>query len=219
MPDHKKIWTNDDYVNSNIALGALKIKNPLCFPGKNSQKSGAIFNRFVNKENLTFVNDTTLPLSARAYIIQDYLGLLSSLKLLYTDNLKEEQYYNKEIIDIDIFVLFLYKNMMGLGNLIMNSKIESDVSIQSGFNTVKNNYLIFISKVLEEQVNSKVFSHGDLERLSREVLTSLIENREWIIPADRKIIVSKVLNIINISSSAIIKDNYRIVLKEINCEN
>jgi hypothetical protein len=216
MPDHKNVWRFDDYYKSNITLGSLKINNLLSFPRKESKRSGAVFSRFVNKDNLAFVNDTTLPLHSRAYLIQQFARFPNQLYQLYTDSSKEKQYYNDELIDIDIFILFVNEQKLMLAFQIMNSNDEADISLQYGLKTVKYNYLKTIEKLLAEQVKSNVFSVRDLNRLSTEISRSLQENHKWFLPADRITIGSEILAVIDKSPSNRCKNNYSKILKILN---
>ena len=219
MPDHNKIWTNDDYIIANITLSSLKLNNPLSFPRKHSQKSEALFSRFVNKENLSFVNDTSLSLRYRAFQIQHFPRFQSELSNLYTYNLKDGQYYYEELIDTYIFGLIIHEKMLELAGKIMNSKEESDISIQSGLKTVLYNYLKMIYIILGEQVKSKVYRDKDLDRLSMEVSRSLIDNLEWIEPAVRQKIAVQMQSVIEKSPSDYIKTNYIKTLKILNDAN
>jgi hypothetical protein len=212
IPDHNRIWTNDDYINSNITLGSIKSDYPLSLPRKNSKKSGAIFSRFINRENLSFTGDTALPLRSRAYLIQHFTRFQGELQQAYSDKTKEEQYYEEELIDIEIFGLFVHERMLSLAEIIMKSTDESLTGIQSGLKTVKYNYLQLIEMLLAEQVRTKAYSTKNLEKLSKEVSRSLIENHEWILPADRLTISAQIQSTIDKSSSKIVKADYQKIL-------
>jgi len=54
MPEHNKKWNADDYSEANITLGSLLMNNPLSLPREGSKKSGELFNRIINEENLSF---------------------------------------------------------------------------------------------------------------------------------------------------------------------
>ncbi len=216
MPDPTKIWTNDEYINANITLSSLKSNNPLTLPRKNSKNSGAIFTRIVNEENLSFANDTTMPLRIRASLIQFFPNFQSQLKNIYTTKSTEEQYFKEELIDLDIFGLFIYKKMFELAGKIMNSKDESDKSIMSGLSKVKYNYLNMIESLLTEQLKTKTYTDRDLDRLSVEVTRSLAENFEWMSPAERKTLESSIKSTFEKSSSTLIRLNYKKTLEMLN---
>lgn len=208
MPDHSKIWTNDDYSNANITLSSLRINYPLSLPRKLSKKSGALFGRFINEENLSFVNDTTFPLYIRAYQIQSFERLQSQLGQIYSVEVNEEKYYNEELIDIEIFGLFVHEKMLELAWTIMNSDDESVIGMQSGMQTVKNNYIVLIMRLLDEQDKLKEYPINALDRLSYKVSVSIIKNQEWFLPADRKTIISKIEAAIEKSPTDFIKNNF-----------
>jgi len=214
MPDHNKIWTNNDYTNANITLSSLTINFPLSLPRKLSKKSGALFSKFINEENLSFVNDTTFPLRIRAYQIQGFERLQSEMEQIYSFEVNEEKYYNVELIDLKIFGLFVHEKMLELAWAIMDSDDESVIDMRSGMQTVKYNYLKLIERLLDEQVKSEEYPENALDRLSDKVSVSIIKNQEWFLPADRKTIISQIEAVIEKSPADHIK-NYLIETLEI----
>jgi hypothetical protein len=219
IPDQNKLSSNQDYLKVLTTLNRIKIKDPLSFPRKHSKKSGDVFKCLINKENLSFVNDTTISLHDRALQIQFLSSLQNTELQLYTDKLKSEQYYNEELIDLYIYTLFVRKKMFELAGKINNSKAESDISMQAGQLVVVNGYMTMIISILEEQVKSRGYLRKDLDRLSMEVSESIIENLNWIEPADRQKISIELKNTIEQSPSNYVKDNYRKVLKALEGAN
>jgi hypothetical protein len=213
MPDPNKTWTIYDLINAHISLSSLNRTNPLFLPRKNSKKSGVYFSRIVNKDNLSFVQDTTLSLRNRAFLIQYYQKLQNELIALYTQKLKHGQYYGEELIDMFIYGLFIHEKMLDLSGKIMNSKEVPDIEIQYGQKTVLNNYAKTISTMLGEQLKSKDFQRKDLDRLSEEISLSIIKNRKWIKPKNMGEIKNQIQNIIEKSSSVFVKNNYRKALE------
>jgi hypothetical protein len=208
MPDQLKLSSNHDCLKVLATLNVLRARNPLAYPRKHSKKSGTVFSSFINKENLSFADDEGLALRDRALRIQSFSTFQNALIQIYTDKLKPEQYYNEELIDFYIYQLFLRSKMLKLAAKIMNSKDESDVSMQSGLTVVLNSYISLINLILEEQSKTKVYHHEDLERLSMEVSQSLIKNIEWIEQSEREEIAVKVQRTIENSTSGNIKNNY-----------
>ena len=213
MPDPSKTWKNYDYVNANISLSSLHSTNPFCLPRKDSKKSGALFSRFVNIENLTFLEDTTISLRDRALLVQHFQQLHNQLSNLYNNELKGKPYYNRELIDLHIFRLLVNDKMLELAGKIMNSKEESDLTMQSGLNRVQYNYLKLIDMLLQVQMKSKDYTGNDLNRLSTEVSRSLTLNQIWMEPNEKRKIIVQIQDILKKSSSAAVKKNYRKTLE------
>jgi len=211
MPDPSKSWESEEYRSANMALSSLKIHYPDAFPRKNSKKSGELFNKFVDKNNLSFVNNKEIPLRARAFIIQNYPRFQYEMTSLYTnrDTSVRKQYYHEELIETCIFGLYIQGKMLDLAGMIMNSEKEEEKSIQSGLSKVVYNYLKTLKNIMDEQVKTDVYTKEDLERLSSEMLGSITHNIEWILPADRQTISAGMQKVIDQSSSDIVKDNYR----------
>lgn len=219
MPDHQKIWTNQDFLRAQEALSGLRAKNFLSLPRKGSQKSGAVYNRMLSQENLSYVNDTSILLSDRAFQIMYFSIFFADLNRMYTDNLKTEQFYKEELIDICIFRIFVQGKMLELAGKIMNSKEPSSVGLRSGGQTVASGYSKLIFKALEEQVKFKTYRKRDLERLSLEVSQSLQENLKWIDFAEKQKMVAEIQHVIERSSPKSIKNNYRKILEVIQGKN
>lgn len=215
MADQPKLNSTHDYLRVLSTTNMLRAGNPLAFPRKHSKKSSAVFSSFINKENLAFADDERLTLSERALRIQSFSAFQSSLILAYTDNLKSEQYYNEELIDLYVYQLYVRTKMFNLAAKIMNSKEETDISMQPGLTVVLNGYNSLINIILDEQAKTKVYQPEDLERLSMEVSRSIIENIEWIVPAEREKIALKVQSTIEHSDSGYIKNNYSNALKSL----
>jgi hypothetical protein len=213
MPDPSKTWKNYDYVNANLSLGSLHATNPFCLPRKDSKKSGTLFSRFVNIENLKFLDDTTISLRDRALLVQHFQQLHNQLSNFYNNELEGKPYYNKELIDLHIFRLLVNEKMLELAGKIMNSKEESDLSLQSGLNRVRYNYLKLIYMMLEVQLKSRDYPGDDLNRLSTEVSRSLALNQIWMEPPVKQKLIVQVQHIIKESSSAAVKKNYRKTLE------
>jgi hypothetical protein len=213
MPDQKILSSNNDYMRTISVLYRLKSRTPLSYPRKHSKKSGAVFACLINKDNLSFVNDTTLSLHDRAMRIQSLSTLQNTELQTYTDNLNSEQYYNEELIDIYIYGLFVYEKMFELAGKINNSKEEADIAMQSGSRMVVNGYLNMITRVFAEQVKSGIYSRRDLERLSIEVSGSLIKNQHWFESIDNQKISGEIQKVIEKSPFGNVKNNYQKVIR------
>ena len=212
MPDQNKLNSSNDYLKAMSVLYKLKSKNPLSCPRKHSKKSGDVFACLINRDNLSFVNDTTLSLHDRAMRIQSLSTLQNTEVQMYTDILKSEQYYNEELIDIYIYGLFVHGKMFELAGKINNSKEEADIAMQPGSRMVVNGYINMITRVLAEQVKSGIYSRRDLKRLSIEVSGSLIKNQQWFESADKQKISGEIQKVIEKSPFGNVKNNYQKVI-------
>jgi hypothetical protein len=213
MPDQKKLSTTHDYVKVLTMLNRIKINDPLSYPRKHSKKSGEVFSCMINKDNLSFVTDTTMSLHDRALQIQFLSSILNTEVQVYTDKLKSEQYYNEELIDFYIYGLFVRKKMFELAEKINKSDASADISMQSGQKMVVGGYVDLINLILKEQVKPEVYHSKDLERLSLELSNSIEENHKLIEPADRQQLSIDIQNIIDKSPSVLIKNNYQKIQK------
>ena len=215
MPDYAKVWSRVEYGRALSTMKNIKLYNPLSFPRKHSKKSSGYFNRLISEENLSFLQDTALPLIDKAYQIQQFSSFQTGLIHLYTDGIKDEKHYAEELIDIYIFGLFVNKNMLDLAEKIMESDDKVNIDLKSGRSVVLQGYVNLIFKITGEQLKPNIYLAKDLDRLSGEVSQSLIENWKWIEQADREKINDQILGVIENSSSDVVKNNYQKILAAI----
>lgn len=194
MPDHRKVWTNDDYINANITLSSLKMNDPLSLPRKKSKKSGELFNRMVNEKNLDFIYDTIFPLRTVAYTIQYYTQFQTQMEQMYTIEHKGKIYYSEELLDLHIFSLLIHDRMLELGQIIERSDDEDVEGIKSGLQAVKFNYLKLIPRLLDEVSKTRQYSVDGIDRLTKAISASLIKNQEWMTSGDKDNLESELKN-------------------------
>lgn len=213
MPDYKKRWTNDDYVSANITLSSLKINDPLSLPRKDSRKSGELFKRMVNEENLNFIYDTLFPLRTRAYTIQYFTRFQTEMEQMYTIEHNGEIYYSEELLDLHIFGLAIHDKMLELAMIINKSDDEDVSSIKSGMDAVKHNYLKLIPRLLGELAKTDQYSVDGLDRLSKAISSSLISNYDWMTPSDKNYLLTELKSTIEKTQSPEIRNNLKSAVK------
>jgi hypothetical protein len=219
MPDLKKLWSSKAYTQVFAVLSKVKMNDPLTYPRKNSRKSGDVFSRFINKENLSFLNDPTISLRDKAFEMQSFSSVQNTLTQKYTDDFRVEQYYNVELIETYIFGLYVHEKMLDLAGEIMNSNDDYLSNMKAGIKIVLNGYVQMTIFMMGEQVKSNVYQIKDLEKLSTEVSHSLIKNMKSIEPENRQKIAPHLNDVIEKSPSDYIKKNYQQVLKMLNDTN
>jgi len=213
MPEYSRLWNYEDYMNACNTLNSIRVSNPLSLPKKESKKSGKYFERIVNPNNMSFFMDTAIPLNERAYQIQPYVDILGYLTQLYTDLNHTEQYYNRELIELYIFGLFITENMLDLGNQINESIDEEDMNMQSGFFSIQDVYFKMVMFLLENQKKSSLFETEDLEKLSYYLYNSVLNNRSWIEVSAVEKIKLQIQEILDNTASDYIKKKYYMLIE------
>jgi hypothetical protein len=216
MPDHKKLWINDDYINANITLSSLKMNDPLSLPRKNSKKSGELFRRMVNEENLSFIHDTIFPLRTRAYTIQYFPQFQTEMEQLYTIEYKGKNFYSEELLDIHIFGLVIHDRMLELGWMIERSDDEDVEGIKSGMQAVKYNYMKLMPRLLGELAKTDLYSVDDTGRLAIAISSSITKNNVWMTPQEKNNLVSEFKNAIENSRSSEVRSSLQDCIELLN---
>ncbi len=212
LPEHTKIWDYNDYTEACVVLSNIKSLKPFSLPKKGSRKSGEIFDRLIDTDNLLFLQDDNLTLNDRAYRIQKYINVQGCFVTAYTDLNDQEQYYNHELIDLYIFGLIIAQDMLDLGNLINESVDEKDIEMQYGYKSIQYMYITMVLYVLENQQKSHFFEEEDLIRLSDFLYDSVLINREWMEDAAAADIKKQVEEIVRKTSSKEINAIYNKLL-------
>jgi hypothetical protein len=213
MPDQKKVWTNDDYASCNITLSSLKMNYPLSLPRKSSKKSGTVFSRMVNVENLNFIYDTIFPLRIRAYAIQYYPRFQTEMEQMYSVKIKDKNYYSEELAAIHVFGLQVTDKMLELAATINNSGDDDALSIKDGMEAVKYNYIKLIQRLLNELTQTDQYPARGLELLSKAILNSLSKNYEWMTPKDKIDILSMFNSTLEKTKISAIKENLKVCIE------
>ncbi len=177
IPDPGKTWSYMDYQKALAGLTQLKLKKRYALPVKDSQRSGVLFNRLVNLENMSFIKNDTLFLYQKAQMAKMYLEIQRELTDLYTDIRTSKQYYNRELIDIYIFGLGILQKMLHLADLINKSNNPMDVNMQTGFHAIQTLYVSHVIWMLNQQKNKSVYLNDDLEIMADSIVTSVLKNK------------------------------------------
>lgn len=208
LPDPASTWNYEDYKEACIALNNIKAIKPFSLPRKDSKRSGAVFSRITNPENLVFVQDESLTLNERAYRIQHYVDIQGCFVTVYTESDNSEQYYHRELIDLYIFGLTIAQEMLDLGQLINESVEEEALEMQYAYQSIRRLYLTMVMFILENQQKSWFFAEEDMVRLSNFLANSIMINREWIEDEPAREIKIRLKKIIEHAESDEIREKY-----------
>lgn len=215
MPDHSKIWDQDDYWKAYSALLKVKNQKPYSLPRKGSKKSGKLFGRMINWENFSFLSSDTLSLKEKAYSIQPFLIIQSELTDVYTNIYGEDQYYNRELIDLYLFGLTIADKMLELANKINSSNDPEDKSMQSGYDAIQFSFMSTVQFILKKQKYPSPYQEEDLERLSDSISSAVQRNLSWMSSAEKQMIGIQINDIIGSVSSRHISNNYTTLLDKL----
>ena len=209
MPDYNSVWSMQDYSNAFYVLNTLKYENAKALPSRESERSKVLFSRMISIDNLSFLQDETLPLYAKAELIKWFVNTLMELKVAYTTIGSNTQYYIRELIDIDIFRVSVAQKMLELGNEINESEDPSDVDMQSDYPAIQLMYLNILTELFELQQYTSLYPEQTLELLSDSLSASVKRNMLWFDEDASALIEQAMLDVIESTSSRKIKSDYR----------
>lgn len=200
-------------MKAHITLGNVRTKNFQQLPRRDSRKSGAVFNRIISKENLSFLDDPSKSLRDKAYEIQTIGPFISEVSRMYTDNFRTEQYYSEELIDIYIFEMYVRKRMLDLAEQIINSKEPEVIAMQSGRPAIVRGYVNVITNLIRQQEKTKAFSVRQLKKLNKEVANSILENVKYLDTQSKQDISSEINRFNDKSKEGYLGKDFANVLK------
>lgn len=209
MPDHNHVWNMNDYSSAFYVLNTLKYENPKALPTRESEKSGALFSRMISMDNLSFLQDVTLPLNARADLIKWFVNTLMELKVAYKNPITPEQYYIRELIDIDIFRLDVSHKMLDLGQQINKSDDPSDEVMKGDYPQIQQMYLNLLMELLGLHQQGEQIPLESLELLSDKLSSSIKMNKQWFNENASEEISQAIRTAVEKSSSPKIRTNYK----------
>ena len=208
MPDYSKVWSLEDYSIAFYVINTLKYGKPMALPSRDSKKSGQLFSRMINIENLAFLQDDTLPLHAKAEMIQWYGNILQEFTAAYTLMGTTKQPYAPELMDIDLFSLTIAQIMLDLGDKINASGDPEDIAMQADFPLIQKMYLDLLSDLFAKQQNESRYPEETLELLSDSITSSVKRNMHWLDEEASALIRQEMLKLMDSTSSRKIKKDY-----------
>jgi hypothetical protein len=193
----------------------LRYEKPLSLPRKESKKSGLFFDRMINLENFSFLEDESMSLKEKAHYIQTYMIIHSELIDVYTNIYGEDQYYNKELVYLHIFGLSIIHKMLDLAHKINASDNPEDIALQSGYSTIQYSYGTMLSMGFEIQKKSSIYQADDLGILADSISKSVIKNKIWMEASIRETLKHQINSVIDSTSSEYIKNKYYTLIESI----
>ena len=213
MPDQDTVWSMEDYDLAFYVLNTLKYTKPYTLPAKNSEKSGKLFARMMNLDNLTFLEDETLPLHEKAQTIKWWLNIYHDLRFTYTHVAMKRQYYIRELADIDIFGVGLVQKMLDLGDELNESEDPNDVVMQADLPAIQKMYEDLLTKVIEKQQHTTEYPERTLELLSDSLSNSVRRNMDRFDEDASEKIKQAMLMVMDSTSSRKIRKNYKALIE------
>jgi len=215
IPDPKKVW---DIAEVGIAIdvfSGMKWDKPYNLPRKGSKKSGVLFDRMISLENMQFLHNDTVNLRDKALLSLQFLQIFEKWKDVYTHPMWKRQYYNRELVDININEVRVTETMVELTKKVMASNDPSVAMLQQGVPQVKMNYISSLINALNLQSYTSQFLEKDLELLSDSLSATILRNKVWMdsISLDR---LKKSMNVVlDSTSSEYVKSKYEIIVDDL----
>jgi len=219
IPDCNKLWSGNEYTKAYSILMDIKNQQPYKLPRKGSEKSGEVFDRLINRENMSFLQNDSIPLNIRAQAILRFLGTYEDIIDIYSNILMKKQYYTPELVEIYLFGLDIMQEMLVLGEKINQSDDPDDVAFQKGFPAIQQFYISMLLKHLKVQINSSEYSNEELETLCNGISASVKKNLNWFDQTQKDTLKQEMQTVINAASTEKIKAEYDNLIKLIKNEN
>lgn len=208
MPDPRTKWDMEDYTQANNVLAKIKWQRPLELPAKDSEKSGLLFDHMVSLEYLSFLQDSTLSLNAKAERISDFTRVYDHWMDIYTIPILSQNPYQREMLELRIFNLRMMEAMVNLMHEINESDDPADVGLQYGHKFIIENYLTSLHTDLKAQRSTPDFLEPDQERLTDSIYASVMRNKEWMDSLTLSELTQSLHAVIDSTSSNYIRNKY-----------
>ena len=208
IPDPNMVWDIDDIRTAHEILSGIKWDKPYSLPRKESKKSGVLFDRIVNLENMIFLQKDTLKLHEKGYMSLEFLQFVEKWKEVYTNPIWKNQYYQRELVDININEVRVTHIMVDLTKKIMVSDDPIDIMMHEGVPKIKLNYISSLINALHTQNNTSGFLKDDIERMADSLSSSIRRNRAWMDSTSVNKIRKSIDNAIDSTSSDYVKGRY-----------
>jgi hypothetical protein len=209
MPDPATKWDMTDYTQAHNVLAKLKWERPLQLPVKDSEKSGPLFEHMLSLEYLSFLQDSAITRSEKAYRISEFGRAYDYWIDVYSNPTLKRGYYDREIINIRMFNLSLTEAAVNLANEIGRSNDPSDVALQYGYPSIKRAYLECVNNYLQPLNYQSGLADQDMERMVDSIHNSVTRNREWLDSGAVNDLKHSLRSVMDSTSSDRVRDKYK----------
>lgn len=209
MPDPTRQWTMEDYKQAQNVLARIKWEYPHELPLRDSERSGALFRRMVSLEYLSFLQDTTLSLNAKAERISEFTRVYDFWIDIYTIPILKENPYQAEILDLQVFNVRLMEAMLKLAHKINKSDEPADVALQYGYNSIRDNYLTSLYTGLKSQRRVSGSAIREAEWVADSLYASISRNLEWMDSDTRSELEEQLNAVMDSTSSDYVRNKYK----------
>jgi len=212
VPDFQKEWSAENYSDAFYVLSRIKWDKFYGLPMKGSEKSGPLYSRLTNLNNLTFLKSESISIHDKAKLMLDYIQVGEDLIDLYRNPLSEQQYYQVELIGVYLFRLGIHEKMLDLAEVIKNTE---DDRLKAALPSVQMVYFSGLKNILDIHSKSSQFQQEDIEVMADSISASILRYAEIL----DKSIISDIIQALKMtesySSSATIKNKYKTCIQRI----
>lgn len=209
MPDPTMVWNSDELSVAIGILSEIKWSKPYTLPRKGSKKSGVLFDRLIDLDNMVFLHNDTLKHYEKAYFSMQFLQIFEQWNDVYTHPMWKKQYYHRELVYININEVRVTEIMVGLTEYIMASDDPYDVALQSGVPNVKADCVASMINVLNLQSHTSQFLKEDLELLADSLSASVLRNKDWMDSASINQLNKSIDVVLDSTSSEYVREKYQ----------
>ena len=103
--------------------------------------------------------------------------------------------------------------MLDLGNQINESVDDTEIEMQSKFQSIQYVYIAMVLLVVENQEKESLFEVNDLEILSDVISSSVQLNKDWMETSAREDVKRRLQKVIDITTSEHIRQKYIMLIE------
>lgn len=212
MPDPDKLWTSAEFSLACAVLEDLKQRQFNALPKEGSKKSGVVFKKFVNEDHFDLLNDDAIPGFQKFQQLRNMMNVCNNLIRIYSTDLRNLQYYHKEIASIYAYGLTVTELMIELELQFDSAEIGS-TSHNLIESPSRSAYLAGLNHLLRTLVETDHFSEEDEKFLSKKICHSIERNSGWFNETNKDEIKKTLLATIDHSKSSIARSRYKKLLE------
>ena len=173
MPDPEKSWGSHDFSLAFSVLEDVKTSQPHKLPMMDSKKSGRIFSRILDMDNLQFIDNSEMPIAEKLRRMENFLRVCENTIRLYTNENQGLQYYHRELTEAYLYGLSLSGLMIDL------STQENTTAVYDSADPIQSYYLSGLFSLLRAQNNVSSFTESEHKLLVSRVGQSVRINLIW----------------------------------------
>lgn len=211
LPDPSRVWESNDVSLAFAVLENLQSRNSNQLPLNGSKKSGKIFERMLQRENMTILDDDRIPGMEKLSIANTMLKLSEDWFRIYTRDAQLATYYQDELTAILLYGMAITSVMLAISD---EMQANGSIGVEM-LSRVRARYLTAVFAILGEQLRVNQYSARNQKAMAEKIVPAISQNMDWIEEVTKEDLKHGLTLVSQVQSDQKIIDDYNSLISKL----